>query len=99
MRKQRETSDGVCRQLMEEPDQREYLMGAPPAAGVAYDLLSDLTKQYFNPEASPDDWDVDNYKIQIKTIYDLAAENERLDLPSFPSQAATAHIWEQLHCN
>src|SRR6185312_3594759 len=58
MNKQRETIYGLRRQLMEEPDQREYLMGDPPSAGVAYDLLSDLTKQYLDPEVSPDDWDI-----------------------------------------
>src|SRR3989475_1937115 len=63
MNKQRETIYGLRRQLMEEPDQREYLMGDPPSAGVAYDLLSDLTKQYLNPDVSPEDWDVENYKI------------------------------------
>ncbi len=46
MNKQRETIYGLRRQLMEEPDQREYLLGDPPKSGVAYDLLSDLTKQY-----------------------------------------------------
>ncbi len=49
MNKQRETIYGLRRQLMEEPDQRDYLMGDPPQSGVAYDLLSDLTKQYLNP--------------------------------------------------
>src|SRR5688500_5934408 len=65
MNKQRETIYGLRRQLMEEPDQREYLMGDPgngdgSGGGVAYDLLSDLTKQYLNPEVSPEDWDVEN---------------------------------------
>src|SRR5678809_1465252 len=52
MNKQRETIYGLRRQLMEEPDQREYLMGDPPSAGVAYDLLSDITRQYLNPDAA-----------------------------------------------
>ena len=96
MNKQRETIYGLRRQLMEEPDQREYLMGDPPAAGVAYDLLSDITKQYLNPEVSPDDWDVENYKILIKSIYDFDADAERLDLPSYTSQEVTDAIWERL---
>ena len=96
MNKQRETIYGLRRQLMEEPDQREYLMGDPPNAGVAYDLLSDITKQYLNPEVSPDDWDVDNYKIQIKSIYDFDADSERLDLPTFTSQEVVDEIWARL---
>ena len=47
-----ETIYGLRRQLMEEPDQREYLMGDPPSSGVAYDLLSDLTRQYRLIDAS-----------------------------------------------
>ena len=96
MNKQRETIYGLRRQLMEEPDQREYLMGDPPQAGVAYDLLSDLTKQYLNPDVSPDDWDIDNYKIQIKTIYDFDADAEGIDIPNMTSEEVTDAIWEKL---
>ncbi|MBA2704700.1 MAG: preprotein translocase subunit SecA [Blastocatellia bacterium] len=96
MNKQRETIYGLRRQLMEEPDQREYLMGDPPQAGVAYDLLSDLTKQYLNPNVSPDDWDIENYKIQIKTIYDFDSDTEGIDIPNMTSEEVTDAIWEKL---
>ena len=86
MNKQRETIYGLRRQLMEEPDQREYLMGDPPSgrSGLRPACLI-LTKQYLNPDVSPDDWDVENYKIQIKTIYDFDADAEGLDIPNFTS--------------
>jgi len=96
MNKQREAIYGLRRQLMEEPDQRDYLLGDPPAAGVAYDLLSDLTRQYLNPDVSQDDWDIDNYKIQIKTIYDLDVDGERLDVPNMTSQEVVDAVWERL---
>ena len=96
MNKQRETIYGLRRQLMEEPDQRDYLMGDPPGAGVAYDLLSDITQQYLNPDVSPDAWDVDNYKIQVKTIYDFDADSERLDIPNMSSPEVVDAIWERL---
>lgn len=96
MNKQRETIYGLRRQLMEEPDQREYLMGDPPAAGVAYDLLSDITRQYLNPDVSPDDWDVENYKIQIKTVYDFDIDSEGLDLQRYTTQEVVDTIWERL---
>ncbi len=99
MNKQRETIYGLRRQLMEEPDQRDYLLGDPPQAGVAYDLLSDITRQYLNPDVSPDDWDVDNYKIQIKTIYDLDVDRERIDVPNMSSQEVVDAIWERLKVN
>jgi preprotein translocase subunit SecA len=96
MNKQRETIYGLRRQLMEEPDQRDYLMGDPPSSGVAYDLLSDLTKQYLNPEASFEDWDVENYQIQIKTIYDFDTETEGINFQDYTSQEITDVIWEKL---
>ena len=96
MNKQRETIYGLRRQLMEEPDQREYLMGDPPQSGVAYDLLSDLTKRYLNPEVAPDDWDVENYKLQIKTIYDFDGDAERIDFQNLTSQEVVDTIWEKL---
>jgi preprotein translocase subunit SecA len=94
MNKQRETIYGLRRQLMEEPDQREYLMGDPPTAGVAYDLLTDITRQYLNPDVSPDDWDIDNYTLQIKTIYDFDAGN--IDITNMTSPEVVDAIWEQL---
>jgi preprotein translocase subunit SecA len=71
-------------------------MGDPPSAGVAYDLLSDLTALYLNPDVSPDTWDVDNYKIQIKTIYDFDADREGLDIPNMSSQEVVDAVWERL---
>jgi len=76
MNKQRETIYGLRRQLMEEPNQREYLVGE---TGVARDLLADLTKQYLDPDLSPDDWDVENYKVQIHSIYGIDCEAEAID--------------------
>ena len=96
MNKQRETIYGLRRQLMEEPDQREYLMGDPPSSGVAYDLLSDITKQYLNPDVSVDAWDVENYQIQIKTIYDLDVQGAGIEVANMASQEVVDAIWERL---
>jgi preprotein translocase subunit SecA len=93
MNKQRETIYGLRRQLMEEPDQREYLLGE---TGVARDLLSDLTKQYLNPEADPEDWDVDNYVIQLQAIYDFDADAEGVDFNNASSESIDLNIWERL---
>src|SRR5207249_7779807 len=82
MNKQRETIYGLRRQLMEEPDQREYLVGE---TGVARDLLADLTKQYLDPNLSPDEWDVENYKVQIHTVYALDCDAEGIDFQNLTS--------------
>ncbi|HVG34137.1 MAG TPA: preprotein translocase subunit SecA [Pyrinomonadaceae bacterium] len=93
MNKQRETIYGLRRQLMEEPDQREYLLGE---TGVARDLLTDLTKQYLNPEVAPEDWDVVNYKIQLDSIYDFDADAEGVDFANSTSEEIESAIWEKL---
>jgi preprotein translocase subunit SecA len=93
MNKQRETIYGLRRQLMEEPDQREYLMGE---TGVARDLLADMTKQYLNPEVAPEDWDVVNYKVQLDSIYDFDADAEGIDFVNSTSEEIEAAIWEKL---
>jgi preprotein translocase subunit SecA len=93
MNKQRETIYGLRRQLMEEPDQREYLVGE---TGVARDLLADLTRQYLDTNASPDDWDVENYNVQIHTIYALDPQAEGIDFALSSSEEITDLIWEKL---
>ncbi|HEY0005983.1 MAG TPA: preprotein translocase subunit SecA [Pyrinomonadaceae bacterium] len=93
MNKQRETIYGLRRQLMEEPDQRENLMGD---RGVARDLLADLTKQYLNPNVDPDDWDTENYEVQLHSIYDFDAATEGIDFQRLTSEEVEEVIWEKL---
>ncbi|MFZ0750891.1 MAG: SEC-C metal-binding domain-containing protein, partial [Pyrinomonadaceae bacterium] len=93
MNKQRETIYGLRRQLMEEPDQREYLVGE---TGVARDLLSDLTTKYLDLDASPDTWDIENYKVQIHTVYALDRELEEIDFENSAPQEIADFLWEKL---
>jgi preprotein translocase subunit SecA len=93
MNKQRETIYGLRRQLMENPDHREYLIGE---TGVARDLLGDLTKQYISADQSPDDWDVENYAIQLQSIYGFDAEAEGIDFQNWTAPEIEETIWERL---
>src|SRR5882762_1543480 len=93
MNKQRETIYGLRRQLMEQPDQREYLIGE---TGVARDLLADTTKQYLDPNLSEDEWDVENYKVKIQSIYGLAADSEGIDFGHANAEEIEDQIWEKL---
>src|SRR5213595_1083646 len=93
MNKQRETIYGLRRQLMEQPDQREYLIGE---TGVARDLLADITAKYLNPDVAPDDWDIENYKVQLHTIYALDSDIEAIDFKSSASEEIADLLWEKL---
>jgi preprotein translocase subunit SecA len=90
MNKQRATIYGLRRQLMEDPDQREYILG------VAHDLLSDITRQYLNPDVSPDDWDIENYKLQVQTIYAFDNDAAKIDIANSTSGEVEELIWERL---
>ncbi|HKG16004.1 MAG TPA: preprotein translocase subunit SecA [Pyrinomonadaceae bacterium] len=90
MNRQRETIYGLRRQLMEEPDQREYIMG------VAADLLGDLVKQYLPETASPDDWDVENFKLQLHSTYAFDAEAEGLDIDTMSPRQVDETVWEKV---
>ena len=93
MNKQRETIYGLRRMLMEEPDQREYLLGEK---GVARDLLADLTQQYLNPEVGPDDWDVENYRVQLLATYAFDVDAEGVDFENMSSDEIKTFVWEKL---
>jgi preprotein translocase subunit SecA len=93
MNRQRETIYGLRRQLMEEPDQREFLLGD---TGVAHDLQGDLTEQYLSTKVAPDDWDVENYKIQLQAIFAFDADAEGVNFDNATSAELQSLIWEKL---
>ncbi|HYY41596.1 MAG TPA: preprotein translocase subunit SecA, partial [Pyrinomonadaceae bacterium] len=93
MNRQRETIYGLRRQLMEEPDQREFLLGD---TGVAHDLLADLTGQYLSAQAAPDDWDVENYKIQLQSVFAFDADAEGLNFDNATAAELQETIWQKL---
>jgi preprotein translocase subunit SecA len=93
MNKQRETIYGLRRQLMFEPEHREYLLGD---TGVARDLLQDLTDSFLNRQITPDKWDVDTYAAEIESIYAVdPAVDAGVDFKTMnPDQVAGA-IWKK----
>ncbi|MGB8506857.1 MAG: preprotein translocase subunit SecA, partial [Pyrinomonadaceae bacterium] len=93
MNRQRETIYGLRRQLMEQPDQREYVLG------VAKDLLSDYVKQYAGPDVAPDDWDVENFNVQLLSVYALDADAEGIDFENNTSEALEAALWTKLEAH
>jgi preprotein translocase subunit SecA len=89
MNRQRETIYGLRRQLMEEPDQREYVLG------VAEDLLADRVKEYLPETSSPDDWDVEGFKVQLQSTYAFDADAEGIDFDNSTPEYVKNAIWER----
>jgi preprotein translocase subunit SecA len=97
MNRQRETIYGLRRQLMFEPEHREYLLGEK---GVARDLLHDLTFSYLNPQVSPDMWDIDTYAAEIESIYAVdPAVDAGVDFKTMNPQEIEEAIWAKAIAN
>lgn len=93
MNKQRETIYGLRRQLMFEPEHREYLLGEN---GVARDLLHDLTDNLLPLTLSPDQWDVNTYAAEIESIYAIdPAEDAGVDFKTMTADEVQDLIWEK----
>lgn len=93
MNKQRETIYGLRRQLMEQPEHREYLIGE---TGVAHDLLHDMTNMYLNEKASPGEWDVDTYAAEVQNVYALdPAVDAEVDFKRMNPDQVEDKIWRK----
>jgi preprotein translocase subunit SecA len=97
MNKQRETIYGLRRQLMEQPEHREYLLGEN---GVARDLLGDLTDMYLNQKVNPNEWDVDTYAAEIENVYAVdPAVDADVDFKRMTPQEIEEAIWKKASAN
>jgi len=93
MNKQRETIYGLRRQLMFEPEHREYLLGEQ---GVARDLLHDLTHSFLNQQTAPKDWDVDTYAAEIESIYAVdPAVDAGVDFKTMTPTQIEEAVWQK----
>ncbi|CAN5652027.1 preprotein translocase subunit SecA [soil metagenome] len=93
MNKQRETIYGLRRQLMFEPEHREYLLGEN---GVARDLLHDLTDSLLSLTLTPDQWDVNTYAAEIESIYKVdPARDAGVDFNTMNPDEIQERIWEK----
>jgi preprotein translocase subunit SecA len=91
MNRQRETIYGLRRQLMFQPEHRDFLLGEN---GVAKDLLHDLTFSFLNPEVQPKDWDVDTYAAEIESIYAIdPAKDAAVDFKKMTPDEVEDAVW------
>ena len=93
MNKQRATIYGLRRQLLEEPDNRAFLVGD---TGVARDLLHDITAQHLPASVRPDLWDVTAYAVELQDVYDFDPIEEGIDFDGKSSEEIEHDIWEIL---
>jgi len=97
MNKQRETIYGLRRQLMFEPEHREYLLGDK---GVARDLLGDLTHSFLSADIAPKDWEVDTYAAEIQSIYAVdPAVDAGVDFKVMNAAQVEDAVWQKAISN
>jgi preprotein translocase subunit SecA len=90
MNKQRETIYGLRRQLLEEADQRDYIMS------LAEDLFSDLVDQSLNPDVPPQEWDYNGLKLDLRNLYGFDVETEAPDFTRMSRDELKETIWPKL---
>ena len=97
MNRQRETIYGLRRQLMFQPEHRDFLLGEN---GVAKDLLHDLTFSFLNPETPAKDWDVDTFAAEIESIYAVdPAKDAGVEFRSMTPDEIEDTIWAKAIAN
>ena len=97
MNRQRETIYGLRRQLMFEPEHREYLLGEN---GVARDLLHDLTDSMLSLTVAPDQWDVNTYAAEIESIYAIdPARDAGVNFKTMKPDEIQELIWQKASAN
>jgi preprotein translocase subunit SecA len=100
MNKQREAVYGMRRDLLmgfegdtpeeQNASQREHILG------IAEDLLDGLVEQYMPREQRPDEWDITGLKEQLRLIFGLDADQERINFADLGPDEARDLIWPKL---
>lgn len=97
MNRQRETIYSLRRQLMFEPEHREYLLGEK---GVARDLLHDLTASMLPVETGPEGWDINTFAAEIESIYAIdPARDADVDFHRMNPVEIEEAIWRKAIAN
>ena len=83
MNKQREEIYRFRRDLLNEQDQKEYILG------LAEDLLNEFLDTYAHLDTNPEEWDLDNLKVNLRRVF-------AVDLPQNVGQLSRPELEEQL---
>ncbi|MCS6807114.1 MAG: preprotein translocase subunit SecA [Acidobacteriota bacterium] len=90
MNKQRQTIYSLRRQLLSETDQRDYILS------IAQDLFEDMVDQYLNTDLSPQEWDFNGLKLDLRNIYGFDLEAEVPDYEHMSNAELKQTVWPKL---
>ena len=83
MNKQREEIYRFRRDLLEEQDQKEYILG------LAEDILIEFLDAYAHLDTNPEEWDLENLTVNLRRVF-------AVDLPKKVDQLSRPELEEQL---
>ena len=83
MNKQRVEIYRFRREMLEGQDQREYILG------LAEDIAVELLDAYAHLETDPEEWDLENLKVNLRRVYGI-------DLPQDVDQLSRPELEEKL---
>ena len=83
MNKQRVEIYRFRRELLEEQDQRDYVLG------LARDILTESLDSYAGQDIDPEDWDLENLELNLRRVYGI-------DLPEGTDQLSRPELEERL---
>jgi len=82
MNKQRQEIYRFRRDLLEEKDQKEYILG------LSEDILIEFLDSYAPLETNPDEWDLENLKVNLRRVFAgiLPENTDQLSRPELEEQ-------------
>ena len=83
MNKQRQEIYRFRRDLLDEQDQKEYILG------LTEDILLEFLDTYTHLDMNPEEWDLENLKVNLKRVF-------AVDLPEKAGQLSRPELEEQL---
>jgi preprotein translocase subunit SecA len=91
MNKQRQAVYGLRRQLLENEDQKAYLMD------IADEIMQGIVQQHAPEEANPSEWDIKALETAVSQQFGFDLRSEGIDVEALGSKALEDALVEKAH--
>jgi len=91
MNKQRNAVYGLRRQLLENPDQKEYVLG------IVDDMVQEMVERHCAKDIHPDEWDITGLRTALMSQFGLDLRAEGIETKGASSVALIDTLTERLH--
>ncbi|OFV95540.1 MAG: hypothetical protein A3F68_07825 [Acidobacteria bacterium RIFCSPLOWO2_12_FULL_54_10] len=91
MNKQREAIYGLRRQILERPDQKEYILS------IVDEVADEIIAKHCSKDVHPGEWDLNALRSDLMTQYGLDLRHDALDLSQMNYQEVAEALISRLH--